>query len=187
MKQFFQDIDSLHRFTLELDTHQDQLPCQGCSAVGQWVSHGFVYRYHHHQVQQIVGKRIFCSNRHGRSGCGRTRRLYLAGVIPRWRYCTLALSLFLCALIAGASIVNAYTQATHAQDARNAYRWLHQLQAKITTYRTIIGTHNACSSRMFTHRVRRLQILLPTLHTLLDKFGDHPIQQYQILQQQRFV
>jgi hypothetical protein len=75
MRLFFPDFDTLHRFTLELDRHQEALTCHHCARRGQLVSHGFVYRKQHNADKQPVAKRIFCSNRHGKTGCGRTRRL----------------------------------------------------------------------------------------------------------------
>jgi hypothetical protein len=32
------------------------------------VSHGFIYNQHASAEKEPVGKRVFCSNRHGRSG-----------------------------------------------------------------------------------------------------------------------
>lgn len=82
MHTFFEDLVSLNRFTHELDRHADTLECHHCRRRGQLASHGFVCKKQHRGEPLPVGKRIVCSNRYGYSGCGRTRRLYLAAIIP---------------------------------------------------------------------------------------------------------
>jgi hypothetical protein len=186
MKLFFNDLDSLHQYTLELDTHQDTLQCHACSAIGQFVSHGLVYKNDLELKKDVVGKRIFCSNRHCRSGCGRTRRLYLSWVIPACRYVAMQLTLFLIALIAGSSIVRAYQQATGTHEARHGYRWLIKLQQQLIPYRTFIKNRATDILSRFNTRVRRLQILLPTVVQLFAMLDTQPCTDYQIKQQRRF-
>jgi len=72
MQRFFADLKTLHIFTLSLDFHQDELTCQHCAKNDQFVSHGFVYKQRSIEIKEPVAKRIFCSNRHQRSGCGRS-------------------------------------------------------------------------------------------------------------------
>jgi hypothetical protein len=76
MKIFFEDIHRIDQFTMDLkaDTF---LQCPHCGAQGQLVSHGFVYKKSQ-TYKKAVGKRLFCSNRHRKKGCGKTTRLYLA-------------------------------------------------------------------------------------------------------------
>lgn len=82
MPKYFNDMDTLHRFTLEIDRYQDELQCHHCAKNDQFVSHGFIYKQRSQSLREAVGKRIFCSNRYGRSGCARTFRLYIATELP---------------------------------------------------------------------------------------------------------
>ena len=140
MKRFFDTLDSLCRHTANLDALQ--LLCTGCQRAGQFVSHGFIYRHLSSQKIIVVGKRILCSPRGDRSGCGRTIRLYLTVRLPRLHYDSTALTLFICALLAGDSIAQAYQQATSQIDTRHAYRWLRQLQRQLPLYRYSLLTHH---------------------------------------------
>jgi len=99
MIKFFKDLGRLHQFTLSLDFHQDMTQCHKCSKHDQFVSHGFVYKKQRQGDKTIVGKRIFCSNRYGKVGCGSTHRLYLTAQIPSLQYNTEHLFRFLLELI----------------------------------------------------------------------------------------
>ncbi len=140
MKRFFDTLDALCRYTANLDAMH--LLCSGCQTVGQFVSHGYIYRQLSSQENSIAGKRILCSPRGGRSGCGKTTRLYLADCLPHLRYTSTALTLFICALLAGCPIAAAYQQATSQTDSRHAYRWLRQLQRQLPFYRHALLNHH---------------------------------------------
>jgi len=184
MRTFFDNIDILHRFTLELDRHRDDLACKSCSKSNQFVSHGFVYKKHSQGRQRTVGKRILCSNRYGKSGCGRTTRLYLSDEMPLLQYTAEHLFIFLVALLAGFSIHSAYTRATRSLNPRNAYRWLNKLQRKLMDYRNVLATLPRTVPPLFANRSRRLQLLLQTLHQLLSI---SPCQYYQQHHQSAFI
>jgi hypothetical protein len=163
--RFFSSLDELQRITLALDHHRDTLaPCAHCSRKDAFVSHGFVYKKQSCGEPVAVGKRLFCANRHGRLGCGRTYRLYLMERIPRLFYYALSVTLFVWALIAGASIAAAYQQATGAREPRHAYRWLAKLWNQMTYYRQWLTGRDVPPGHA---RSRRLVILLPTLQRLL--------------------
>lgn len=151
---------------MELDRHRDSIKCSQCSQSGQFVSHGYVYRQLTQKTRVTVGKRIFCSNRHGRTGCGSTLRLYLATFIPMLRYDTTHIAAFLSALINGLSIQKAYWAATWTEEPRNAYRWLRKLQYQLTSYHSFLKTRAQELVHSFRSRTRQLQILLPTIQRL---------------------
>jgi len=192
MQKYFENIETLHRFTLELDCHADDLQCEKCFSTGHFVSHGFLYKAQHQGEKQTVGKRIFCSNRFGRAGCGGTCRLYLAERIPQLHYASRHLFVFIQQLIAGCSICNAYQQATAAADPRHGYRWLTRLRGNLLAYRSwlpLAKRHEKSGS--FHQRTERLQHLLPTLQTLLHRNEEEslcfcPCAQMQWQRQQEF-
>ncbi|MCU7850552.1 MAG: hypothetical protein KZQ89_21785 [Candidatus Thiodiazotropha sp. (ex Lucinoma kastoroae)] len=185
MRLFFPDLDTLHRFTLELDQHQETLTCHQCARCGQLVSHGFVYRKQRNSDKQPVAKRIFCSNRHGKTGCGRTRQLYLDHLIPRLSHTAAHLFVFLSALIAGFSISSAYCKATHTPEPRNAYRWLQRAMRHLTRYRSLLKRPD--DAALFVQRSRLLQLLLPTFNQLFSQPAFSHCQQVQAVLQQPFL
>ncbi len=187
MQKYFTDIESIDSFSLSLDYHQDVLHCAHCSRNDQFVSHGFVYKQRSQKVRQKVGKRLFCSNRDGRSGCGRTYRLYVAEALPCLQYGATHLFVFLLALISHATVQQAYEKATGTQEPRNAWRWLDKLQVKLVDYRCFLQRRANELSTQFRSRVRRLQILLPTVKRLFAVLDDCPCAHYQMHHQLRFI
>lgn len=98
MQKFYPDYDTIHRFTLSLDYHQNEVACLHCLKHDQFVSHGIIYKQRSMAVAEKVGKRLFCSNRSGRMGCGRTFQLYVASEVPSFRYGAAQLFVFISAL-----------------------------------------------------------------------------------------
>jgi len=187
MLKFFKNIDTLHQFTMELELHQDNLQCRKCNKSDQFVSHGYVYKKKNKGGKRTVGKRIFCSNRFGKTGCGCTLRLYLADEIPRLQFNTTHFFIFLTNLFIGSSIQKAYTVATNTCDPRNAYRWLKKLKRKLIDYRHVLSHRLQAASGASQFTNKRLQLLLPTLQNILSHLGSPPCAQYQLQQQDRFV
>ena len=62
-----------------------QTPCPHCKAVGTLIRHGFLRGFDDSNPQRktVRARRIFCSNRHARRGCGRTFSVWLADKIRR--------------------------------------------------------------------------------------------------------
>ena len=182
---YFENIHTLHQYTLALELHQDAIQCDQCHASDQFVSHGFVYRYLHYGVKEAVGKRILCSDRYGKSGCGKTFRLYLAKMIPALRHTTHHLHMFIASLLTGLTIQQAYQGATNTEDPRNAYRWLHKLTKQMVNYRGFLKTRHTAQS--FFSRSPRLQLLLPTLQQLFTCIGKQACTHYQLLKQRSLI
>ncbi|MEE8059342.1 MAG: hypothetical protein V3T17_16120 [Pseudomonadales bacterium] len=187
MKQYFDNIDTLKRFTSELDRHQDQLKCQHCSKNDQFVPHSFIYKQCHKALAEKVGKRIFCSNRYGHSGCGRPFTLYVASALPSLQYGTTHLFIFLSSLLANFTVKAAYKKATGQSASRNAWHWLTKVERRLMHYRTILKTRPHTVNTRFSTRSKRLQILLPTLTRLFSCFGDCPCANFQLLNQCCFI
>jgi hypothetical protein len=62
-----------------------QTPCPHCKVVGTLIRHGFLRGYDESstRVKTVRARRIFCSNRQTRCGCGRTFSVWLADKIRR--------------------------------------------------------------------------------------------------------
>ena len=189
MRLFFQDMDILHQFTLQLDSHRDAVQCQHCAKCDQFVSHGFVHKKQHNGDKQPVGKRLLCSNRYGRSGCGHTLRLYLAVDIPAWHYSSVHLLGFVQALIGGLGIQQAYQQSTGTAEPRHAYRWLNKLDGRLPLWRALLNRRPkaVCGDEGLASRTRRLRLLLPTLQALFVRFGTPLGERYQLDRQSAFI
>ncbi len=187
MKRYFNDLDTLHRFTLSLDSQPHPIRCQHCSKQDQLVSHGFVYKKQHHGERRTVGKRLFCSNRYGHSGCGRTIRLYLVTEISRLHYTAAHMAAFLHALLDGLTIQKAYLTATHTPEPRQAYRWLNKLQCKHVAYRALFNAPCLQPDCQFTVKTKQRHILLSTLQMLFSTLGKSACAQIQQRTQMSFV
>lgn len=184
---FFKDLHSLDLFTMELEHHQDLIKCKKCSKNDQFVSHGYVYKKHVKGGTRTVGKRIFCSDRYRRSGCGSTLRLYLATELPALQYTATQLFIFLSSLIDNLSIQKAYEKATLTENPRNAYRWLNKCLRKLTDYRLFLNKRTEVQSSLFKSKNKRRQLLLPTLQKLFVKTKNPPCATYQMNYQTCFL
>ena len=60
-------------------------PCPHCKNVGCLIFHGFLYGFDDHSPPRktVRARRLFCSNRHRRTGCGRTVSVWFADKIRR--------------------------------------------------------------------------------------------------------
>jgi hypothetical protein len=168
MKRFYPDFESINGFTLSLDFHQSELECLHCSKHDQFVSHGIIYKQRSGSFAEKVGKRIFCSNRYGRNGCGRTFQLYVANEIPSFRYGAVHLFVFISALLAKHSISEAYIRATGQTEYSNAWRWLSLLMKKLTEYRSFLKVRDSGNFDPPDSKSNILKHLLPTLARLLS-------------------
>ena len=184
MKRFYPNFESINAFTLSLGFHQNELECVHCFKSDQFVSHGIIYKQRSSSLAEKVGKRIFCSNRFGHQGCGRTFQLYIATEVPCFRYGAAHLFIFITALIAQKEVDEAYLQATGQSESRNAWRWLKKLMFKLSEYRSFLKVRKPDSnpSRSTSNQLKHL---LPTLARLFAPSNNGCIV-YQLRQQRSF-
>ena len=162
---------------------QPELRCPHCHKHDQFTLHDFIYK----GVKKTeVGKRLLCSNRNGHSGCGRTIRLYISQRVPQLVYSSIELTAFLLALINGLSITQAYQDATGTFEPRNAYRWLDKLKSRLSAFRHYLTTPCSQSVERFSHRIRGLRLLLPTLERLFSSPSQHSCACFQNFHQKAF-
>lgn len=185
MQRFYPDYESIHSLTLSLDYHQDKLQCAHCLKNDQFVSHGNIYKQRSIAFAEKIGKRLFCSNRYGRSGCGRTFQLYIANEVPSFRYGAAQLFVFITALLANLKIGEAYEQATGQTEPRNAWRWLDKLMRKLSDLRSFLRVRNHPSVCSMPKQSGCLQHLLPTIARLFTPFNNGCFD-FQMSQQRAF-
>jgi len=187
MQQFYEDFETLDRFTLSLDYHRDKIECIHCAKRNQFVSHGIIYKQRSMSWREPVGKRIFCSDRHGRSGCGRTFQLYVANEIPSCHYSAARLWAFIAALLARQSVADAYQQATGQTESRHAWRWINRLMRRLTDYRRFLKRPSGSIAPRPRSTTRRLHILLSTLEQLPATPDHCQCSSFQLQRQSAFI
>lgn len=187
MKLFFPDDASLESFAQSLPVQQGQTQCTHCLKQDQFVSHSWVYRQRSMTKRVVVGKRLFCSNRYGRSGCGRTVQLMIADCIPHLHYPASVVSRFITRLFAQDGISHAYRQATGQFETRHAWRWIAKLMAQLSQYRCTLKTR--APNVAVKHRSKALSLLLPTLRRLTLPNRDDKLlcAAYQLQHQRPFI
>ncbi len=189
MQKFYPDYDAIHSFTLSLDYHQNEVQCGFCLKNDQFISHGVVYKQHSITDKEKVGKRIFCSNRYGRSGCGRTFQLYIACKLPFFQYGAAHLFVFISSLLANMTIAESYIKATKQSEIepRNAWRWLNKLMIKLMDYRTFLKVRIEHNLSQLKPRTIRLLHLLSTFTRLFLTNNDNHCSKFQLTQQKAFI
>ena len=84
MRKFFHSIVEIGRFIGNLRAFKHS--CPHCEATDTLCSHGFIHKLGQFSSKHLIGKRVYCSNRHQKNGCGRTFQLYLADFIPNLHF-----------------------------------------------------------------------------------------------------
>lgn len=185
MQIYYASLSAIDQQTMQLDHAR----CRHCQQAHQLVSHGFIYKKQPHADPAAVGKRVFCSNRNCRTGCGRTMRLYLDANVRSMHYAGACVVAFVLALIAGMTIAHAYAHATGAATPRNAYRWLDRLGAQLSVYRSL--SHRPAlqdaAPGVAAHRPLRLVSLNSTFTALLQRFAQPLCAVYQAQLQRSFL
>lgn len=185
MNRFYPSFESINALTLSLDYHRNELECAHCFKNDQFVSHGVIYKQRSSLLTDKVGKRIFCSNRYGRSGCGRTFQLYVASEVPHFRYGAAQLFIFIVALITRQNIGEAYSLATGQDETRNGWRWLTKMMLKLSDYRSFLRVRRISKIIHVYSKNNHLQHLLPTLLRLFNATSNGCFN-YQMKQQRAF-
>jgi hypothetical protein len=95
------------------------MPCPHCKVVGTLIRHGYLRGYDesNSKRQTIRARRVFCSNRQTRRGCGRTFSVWGADKIRRLSLTTACLWRFL-----QRAVVGSLHAATHAAGCRRSDR-----------------------------------------------------------------
>ena len=170
MKIYYSSLHAIQQQTLALFHEQ----CRHCQQSHHLISHGFVYKKRSAtEPKQPVGKRVFCSDRHGHAGCGRTMQLYLDTTIRYLHYTGWCVVVFVLALLTGVAVQQAYEQATGTAEPRHAYRWLNKLFAQLSEYRRGAPSPRLAHVETASPSPRR-SLLAATFTALVAHFG-HPL------------
>lgn len=103
------------------------------------VGHGLLRGYAEHGSERVVrGRRLLCSRRFRRSGCGRTFAVLLATVLAGFTVRTGTISRFLEAVVGGLCRKAAWEQASSGLTLRTGYRLWARLLAMQSHIRTAL-------------------------------------------------
>ncbi len=185
MQRYYTSLQAIHQQTLQLEYAQ----CKHCQQTQNLVSHGYIRKKQVGAEPQAVGKRVYCSNRRHRTGCGRTMQLYLDSTIRYLHHTGCSVVALVQLLMAGMTIQHAYHQATGTVTPRNAYRWLYRLHMRASVYRSLPHRPLLQNVGPFitAHRPARLVLLMSTFQTLLQCFGQPLCTLYQSQLQRSFL
>lgn len=114
-----------------------QTPCPHCKVVGTLNRHGFLRGFDEQSPgrETLRARRVFCSNRHQRPGCGRTFSVWLADKIRRLSLTTSGLWRFLQRAATGCILAAIRAADCHLSDRTLQRIWTRfdQGQSKIRT------------------------------------------------------
>lgn len=109
-----------------------QISCPHCHRMGMVVGHGRLMGYAEHtSEQEIRGRRLLCSRRSRRSGCGRTFSVLMATMVAGFTVRTHSLSRLLERVVAGLCRKAAWEQSGASLTLRSGYRlWARLVNAQ---------------------------------------------------------
>jgi hypothetical protein len=114
-----------------------QTRCPHCQVVGALIRHGFLYGFDESSPQRrtVRARRIFCSNRQARRGCGRTFSVWCADKIRRLSLTAAALWRFLQGVVASGILAagNAVDGRLSQRTWQRIWRRFDRGQSKIRT------------------------------------------------------
>ena len=111
--------------------------CPHCRKIGTLILHGYLYGYDLKTANRraVRGRRVFCSNRNRKAGCGRTFSLLQAGRIKRLIIRTRDLWSFLTNIVNGMNVFRAFGALAAPLSTTSIYRlykriYLHQYKIR---------------------------------------------------------
>jgi hypothetical protein len=161
--------------------------CRHCGKTGMLILHGYMYGYDEYRDTRVIkGRRVFCSNRNRRRGCGRTWSCRIIDFMHRTLITTGIAWQFLLFILSGMTIEKAYGALDPAcvLSLSTFFRFWTRFKRALHHIRTYLAGHYSLApvhERSVMHEtIRHL-----ALH-LADTEAD-PIANYQKRSQSAFV
>lgn len=170
----------------EHSIHIKIMQCSHCGKVGMLIFHGYIYRLSDYKSPIVKGRRIFCSNRNRRSGCGRTLTVYFCEYIKQRFISAELFWYFLQSILSGLSIEKAYEEVDPScpLSLTTFYRLWQHFKSATSTIRTFLTdtyAHLTLSEECpYRETIRHLSLVY-------SNTGLNPIAQYQISSQRSFI
>lgn len=171
-----------HSFVRDLDALDEALlnakltPCPHCRRTGMLIGHGMLWGYAERACETVVrGRRLVCSKRGRRMGCGRTFSVRISSVIARFTVRTHTLSRMLTAVVKGSSLKAFWErELPFGLCLRSGYRLWHRLLAAHSLLRTALHSKAPVpptdDSRPFAQLLAHLHSVLGTSDCVLGAF-----------------
>lgn len=117
-----------------------QTRCAHCRRMGTLNRHDRIQGNDPNAVdkQTLRGRRVWCSNRGRRGGCGRTMRIVFARVLPRHSVNATMLSELLKRLCAGGSIQSAWEQCRLPMHLQSVYHLVQRFRERLAAVRSAL-------------------------------------------------
>jgi hypothetical protein len=144
-----------------------QTPCPHCKVVGTLIRHGCWRGFdENNRTQKTVrARRVFCSNRNARPGCGRTFSVWFADKIRRLSLTAGCLWRFLTGAVAGSVLAACRAANCHLSDRSLQHIWTRfdRGQCKIRTALSALcpPPHLPAEHRPAAHVLAHLQAAFP--------------------------
>lgn len=137
--KYYRSNDELSRFHQSLK----QVACPHCQNIGYLILHGVLrgYTEANNTSHQKRGHRIYCSNRHRKTGCGKTFSILSAWILKGFCVGTKTLCRFLISIATGTSKIAALRKCAALNSASCAYRWSQCLEQAQSRLRTSLSRH----------------------------------------------
>lgn len=146
--RFVRDDAQLLEFRQRLKLHH----CPHCKHVGALVHHGFLRGYSDCSNECVIrGRRFFCSNRHRRTGCGRTFSVLFSGFLRSFLVSAMVLFCFVVTVLGGVTRYRAARACLSGFCLRSGYRlWrrFEHSQSKLRARLTSVCAPPASQSRV---------------------------------------
>lgn len=116
--------------------------CKHCLAIGCLILHGYLRGYHESGSKQdlVRGRRIYCSKRNRKKGCGKTFSLLKASLIKHYTTTASTITTFLNNLLDGYSKKEAFKKKDSIVSDTSIYRYYKRFDENIPKIRTLLLT-----------------------------------------------
>ena len=158
-------------------------PCPHCHTTGYLNAHGFLRGFGLGSSRIIRGKRIYCSNRGRRKGCGKTHSLFLPNFIPTFSILSSLLWNFLFLVLGGKTRRQAFKITFPSKNISRAYSFWKRCVKNQFNLRLILSTF--CQPPRSTQVIPWLQVLEHL--RLAFPLSPNPISDFQTTAQLAFL
>lgn len=137
MKKFYQTETEFE----ELRAMLKLISCPHCKKIGYLILHGYLYGYQDtcDSSKTKRGRRIFCSNRKNRKGCGGTFSILKASILKRFRVSTRSLWCFLDNILNGMNTIRAFQASGSTLGEAGVYRLYSRFKHEQSRIRAILS------------------------------------------------
>lgn len=133
IRRFYSSSQEFEQFHETIKMKQ----CPHCRQIGCLILHGYLYGYGDTDMVRR-GRRIFCSNRQKKTGCGRTFSILMAGFIKHCMIPSGSVSSFLSKIAQGDRPVTAFRALGGQMNENAGYRILRQFRKQLPRIRTCL-------------------------------------------------